>query len=134
MYQNAVKRAGTILRKIAWRNYLYKLPIRLSGLRKILRCLQKIEKNTWDETQEECVLPGCKENSRDLYGRKQLFLCSMEGKIIKINKCIALVKKLIQWEPNDWLRFKEHLKNYTRLNFNKHQLNNKLRMKRNPMR
>ena len=33
--------------------------------------------NTWNKTQEECVLPGNKENSRDLYERKHLrFYCT----------------------------------------------------------
>ena len=39
------------------------------GLCKILQNLQK-ERNTWGETQEECVIPGSKKNSRDLLGRK----------------------------------------------------------------
>ena len=36
--------------------------------------------NIWGETQEECVLPGSKENCREQHGRKQLYLYCMEGR------------------------------------------------------
>ena len=40
---------------------------------------KKEKRNTWGETQEECVFPGSKKNSRELHGRKQLLLCYTEG-------------------------------------------------------
>ena len=52
------------------------------------------------------------------------------GAINQVNKYRALKEKLIQVELNDWPKFQEHLKNYTRLNFTLHK-QNKLRMKRN---
>ena len=59
------------------RNYMCKLLTRSSSLCKILHCLLK--RNNWGETQEECFLPGSKENCRELYGRKQLCLCCTES-------------------------------------------------------
>ena len=44
------------------------------------------------------------------------------------DKYRTLEEKLIQLEANDWLRFQEYLKNYTRSNFTKHQLGNGLGM------
>ena len=49
------------------------------------------------------------------------------------NKYRALVEKLIQLEPSDWLKFQKHQKIYTQLNFSEHNLNEKKsQIKRNP--
>ena len=51
----------------------------------------------------------------------------------EVNKYRTLVEKLIQLDAKDWPNFQEHLKNYTRPNFTKYQLSNKLGMGRDPM-
>ena len=49
------------------------------------------------------------------------------------NKYWTLVEKLIELEANDRPKFQEHLKNYTRPNFTKPQLSNRLGMEKDPM-
>ena len=49
------------------------------------------------------------------------------------NKYRTLVEKLIKLGTNDWPKFQEHLKNYARSNFTKHQISNKLEIGRDPM-
>ena len=49
------------------------------------------------------------------------------------NKYRTLQEKLIQLEVNDWSKFQEHQKKYTRPDFNKHQRSNRLVMGRDPM-
>ena len=45
----------------------------------------------------------------------------------------TLVEKLIKMEANDWPQFQEHMKNYTRLNFTKHQLSKNLQKGKDPI-
>ena len=88
-----------------------KLPTRLSGLRNILRCLYKRKGITWFKTQEKCVLPGSKKNSRVIHRRKQLRLrCTERGHNQSRQQYRTLVEKSIPLETNDWLKFQGHLK------------------------
>ena len=49
------------------------------------------------------------------------------------NKYRTRVDKFIHLEDNEWPKFQEHLKNYSRWNFTEHQLSNGLGMARDPM-
>ena len=60
MCQMRWKGSGPLGGRLLEANSMCKLPTRQTGLRNILQCLQKRKENYWDETQEECVLPGNK--------------------------------------------------------------------------
>ena len=71
------------------------------------------------ETQEECVLPGSKENGWELHRREllRLFCTGVVDRTNDDNKYRILVEKLIKLEANDWPKFQEHLKNLLSVEF-----------------
>ena len=67
---NVGKRTLTTLWKIASKKFNVQNADKILQLMQDLLIFTKKKGNTWGETQEKCVLPGRKENSRDLHGRK----------------------------------------------------------------
>ena len=84
-----VNRTWTLWQKIAWRKLLPKSPEAF-----------KKERDTWGETQEECVFPGNKENSRCLHERKQLRLCYTEQ--IQLIKITDIELSWRNWSSWNW--------------------------------
>ena len=103
------KRSGNVLK--APRNSMCRLSTRSSGLRNILRCLQKRKGNTWDEIQEECVLPVSRKLVGTYMGENSFASVARRADITnQDNKYRTLVEKSIQLEVNNWPKFQEHLK------------------------
>ena len=89
---------------------------------------KKTKRNTWGETQEECVLPGSKENSRDLHWGKTALLLLHRRRI----QSIKTTNIELSWR--NWFSWKRMIgqgfRSISRPNFTKCQLNNKLRIKK----
>ena len=73
--------------------------IRRISIRKGEKQIQT-NRNTWSKSQDECVLPESKENSRVLYGRKHASVAWRVDPINQENEYRALVEKRIQLEQH----------------------------------
>ena len=85
----------------------------------------KRKRNNRGKTQEESVFPGTKENCKELYGRKvTLLLHGGRIKPIKLTSTEHSRKNWSSWKPMIGQSFRSIWKNYTQLNFIKHQFSN----------
>ena len=127
---NTMKRTRPTWRKIAWSKLDVQTAHKISRLTQNLAMFTKKKRKylRWN-TREMCssIVGTCMGESSYVSVARRANTTNQD------NKYGTLVEKLIQLEATDWPKFQEHLKNYTRPNFTKHQLSKKLGIGRDPM-
>ena len=127
---NAVKR--TTWRKINEGKSMWKLPKRLSSLRKILQCLQKEKEILEVKHKKNVCFLEAKKIWGSYMGKRIYTSVARRADTPKDKKDTTPEEKLIQFETNDWPKFQEHL-NKISLSFTKHQHSNDLGIMRDQM-